>query len=141
MNHDLYSDDYLRGILTATKSIAMLGASNDPSRDSHHVLDYLIGRGYRLFPVNPKLAGQSLLGVPVYATLADIPEPIDMVDVFRNNAAIPGVVDEVLALERKPAFLWMQLGVRVDEAAARAEAAGIQVVMDRCPAIEIPRLF
>jgi len=141
MNHDHYPDDYLRDILASTKSIAMLGASDDPARDSHHVLQYLIGRDYRLFAVNPKLAGQSLLGVPVYATLADVPEPVDMVDVFRNNAAIPGIVDEVVALAKRPAYLWMQLGVRVDEAAAKAEAAGIKVVMDRCPAIEIPRLF
>jgi len=141
MKHDQYPDDYLREILATTKSIAMLGASDDPQRPSHHVLEYLIGRDYRLFAVNPKLAGQSLLGVPVYATLAEVPEPVDMVDVFRNNAAIPGIVDEVLALPKRPASIWMQLGVRVDGAAAKAEAAGLKVVMDRCPAIEIPRLF
>jgi len=141
MKHDRYPDDYLREILAATKSIVMLGASDDPQRPSHHVLEYLIGRDYRLFAVNPKLAGQSLLGVPVYARLADVPEPVDMVDVFRNNEAIPSVVDDVLALPKRPASIWMQLGVRVDEAAAKAEAAGLKVVMDRCPAIEIPRLF
>jgi uncharacterized protein len=136
-----YPDSYLRDILGRVKSIAMLGASDDPGRPSYEVLGFLIERGYHISAVNPKLAGQRLLGVPVYGALAEVPGAIDMVDVFRNNAAIPGVVDEVLALPQRPKVIWMQLGVRSDEAARRAEAAGIEVIMDRCPKIEILRLF
>jgi predicted CoA-binding protein len=101
----------------------------------------LLKRGYRISAINPKLAGQTILGAPVYASLKDVPEPIDMVDVFRNNEAIPGIVDDVLALPSRPKTIWMQIGVRVDEAASKAEAAGIDVVMDRCPKIEIHRLL
>jgi predicted CoA-binding protein len=140
-DHDAYSDAYLRDVLTRTKSIAIVGASDNPERDSNRVLRFLLGRGYRVSAVNPKLAGQMILAAPVYATLADVPDAIDMVDMFRNNAAVPGMVDEVLALSQRPKFIWMQLGVRDDAAARKAEAAGIAVVMNRCPAIEIPRLF
>jgi len=140
VDHDNYADSYLRDILTQTKSIAIVGASDNPERDSNLVMRFLLGRGYRVSAINPKLAGQTLHEAPVYATLAEVPGAIDMVDVFRNNAAISGVVDEVLALRQYPKFLWMQLGVRVDDSARKAEAAGIKVVMDRCPKIEIPRL-
>jgi len=141
LDHDSYPDSYLRGILSRTKSIAIVGASDDPQRPSYEVMQCLIERGYSVSAVNPKLAGQTLLGAPVYGALADVPGAVDIVDVFRNNAAIPGVIEEVLALPRRPATLWMQIGVRVDEAARKAEAAGIEVIMDRCPKIEILRLF
>jgi predicted CoA-binding protein len=98
---------------------------------------FLLGRGYAVVPVNPGLAGQTLLGQQVYATLADVPVAIDMVDIFRNSADAAQIVDEALALPQKPRTIWMQLGVRHDEAAARAEAAGLRVVMNRCPAIEL----
>jgi uncharacterized protein len=140
MNHDSYADDYLTDILTSTRTIAMLGASANESRPSYGVLAFLKAHGYRMLPINPGLAGKNLLGLKVYGTLADVPEAIDMVDVFRNSDAIDGVVDEVLALPNLPKVIWMQLGVRNDAAAARAEAAGIKVVMDRCPKIEIFRL-
>ena len=97
--------------------------------------------GYRVVGVNPKLAGTRVAGAPVHASLADLPEPVDMVDVFRAGSALPGVVDEVLAMPVRPAVLWTQLGVRHDAAVARAVAAGLEVVVDRCPQIEIPRLF
>ncbi len=140
-DHDHYADSYLRDILTQTKSIAVVGASDNPERDSNLVLRFLLGRGYRVVAVNPKFAGQEIAGAPVYATLAEVPDAIDMVDVFRNTAAVPGVVNEVLALPRRTKVIWMQLGVRDDEAARKAEAAGIKVVMNHCPKIEIPRLF
>lgn len=140
MDHDSYSDVAISAILRSIKTIAMVGASANEVRPSFFVLKYLNLRGYRLFPVNPGLAGQTILGLPVYATLADVPEPIDMVDIFRNSQAAAGVVDEVLALRPLPRVVWMQLSVRNDEAAARAEAAGIEVVMNRCPKIEFGRL-
>ncbi len=135
------ADDRLRAILTETKTIAMVGASDNPDRPSHRVLVYLLGRGYRVFPVNPKLAGWSLAGVPAYARLADVPESIDMVDVFRPGTALPGLVEEILALRPRPAVFWTQLDVRHGAAEAVARAAGLEVVVDRCPKIEIPRLF
>jgi uncharacterized protein len=140
-DHNSYSDSYLRDILARTKSIAMVGASDDPARPSYEVLRFLLQRGYRISAINPKLAGQTLLGAPVYGSLAEVPDAIDMIDLFRNNAAVSGVVDEVLALPQRPKVIWMQIGVRVDEAARKAEAAGIEVIMDRCPKIEILRLF
>jgi predicted CoA-binding protein len=141
MDHDNYSDAYLRDILTGTKTIAVIGASDDPARPSYEVMGFLLKHGYRVSAVNPKLAGQKILDALVYATLAEVPGPIDMIDVFRNNAAIPGVTDEILALPQPPKFIWMQIGVRVDAEARKAEAAGISVIMDRCPKIEIVRLF
>ena len=138
MNHDSYSDDYLRGILSSVKTIAMVGASPRPDRPSFHVMEFLQGRGFRVIPVNPQIAGQTLHGEKVYAALSDIPVPVDMVDIFRRSELVPPVVDEAIALHAK--VIWMQLGVRHDAAAAEAEAAGIKVVMNRCPAIEIPRL-
>lgn len=140
MRHESYPDALIGSILAATRTIALVGASADPTRPSHEVLAYLVARGYRVFPVNPGLAGGAILGRPVYARLADVPEPIDMVDVFRNSDAAGGVVDEALALDPLPKVVWMQLGVRDEVAAARAEAAGVTVVMDRCPKIEAARL-
>jgi predicted CoA-binding protein len=141
MNHDRYPDELIRGILTSVKTIALVGASNNPARASHHVMQYLIDSGYELYPVNPGLAGKELLGRPVFASLADVPAAIDMVDVFRNSNAAGTVVDEALTLTPLPKVIWMQLEVRNDDAAARAEARGVTVIMNRCPAIERPRLL
>jgi predicted CoA-binding protein len=140
MTHDSYPDSYIRGILVTCRTIAMVGASAKDSRPSFFAFKYLLERGYRMIPVNPGLAGQQILGQTVYARLADIPEPVDMVDLFRNASFAPQVLDETLALTPRPAVLWMQLGVRDDATAARAEAAGLKVVMDRCPKIEYGRL-
>ena len=138
MNHDRYDDSYIAGILRATKTIALVGASPKPNRPSYGVMEFLLAHGYHVIPVNPQTAGTEILGQPCVATLAEIKEPIDMVDVFRASDAVPGVVDEAIAVGAK--IVWTQLGVRHDEAAAKAEAAGLNVVMNRCPAIEIPRL-
>jgi len=140
MNHDSYPDSYIRGILNTVKSIAMVGISPKDNRPSYFAFKYLLERGYRMIPVNPGHAGKEILGQKVYAQLTDIPEPVDMVDVFRASQFAPGVVDEALQMKRLPAVIWMQLTVRNDEAAARAEAAGLKVVMDRCPKIEYGRL-
>ncbi|TPM03280.1 CoA-binding protein [Mesorhizobium sp. B2-3-11] len=140
MNHDSYDNTYIGGILNAVKTVAMVGASANDVRPSYFVLKYLLAKGFSVFPINPGQAGKEILGRMTYARLADIPEPIDMVDVFRNAAAVPAIVDEVLALDPLPKVIWMQLGVRHDEAAARAEAAGIKVVMNRCPKIEYGKL-
>src|SRR5688572_5477129 len=140
MNHESYSDSYIRGILNTVKSIAMVGISPKDNRPSYFAFKYLLERGYRMVPVNPGQAGKDILGQTVYAKLADIPEPVDMVDIFRASQFAPAVVDEALQMQPKPAVIWMQLTVRNDEAAAKAEAAGIKVVMDRCPKIEYGRL-
>ena len=138
MNHESYPDDYLRGILDGVRTIAVVGASPRRERPSHRVMAYLQRRGYRTIPVNPNAVGDTINGERVYASLAEVPEPIDMVDVFRRPEAASGIVDEAIAAAAK--VVWMQLGVRDDAAAARAEMAGLKVVMNRCPAIEIPRL-
>ena len=138
MDHETYPDEYLRGILESVRTIAVVGASPRRERPSHGVMAYLQRRGYRTIPVNPNAAGGTINGERCYASLADVPEPIDMVDVFRRPEAAAGVVDDAIAVGAK--VVWMQLGVRDDDAAARAEAAGLEVVMNRCPAIEIPRL-
>ncbi len=140
MNHDRYDDSYIRGILNSVKNIAVVGASPSDNRPSHFVVKYLAERGYNVFPINPGQGGKKIGGIPAYAHLADVPEPLDMVDVFRGSEHVPAVLDEVLALAHRPKVFWMQLGVRDDAAAARAEAAGMQVVMNRCPKIEYGRL-
>lgn len=140
MNHDRYDNDYIADILKATKTIALLGASPNPDRPSFGVMRFLLSKGYTVIPVNPGQAGKEILGQKVYGQLADIPQPVDMLDVFRNAQFLDSIVDEALALAPKPKVIWGQLSVRDDKAAARAEAAGIKVVMDRCPAIEYPRL-
>jgi len=140
MNHDSYDDGYIRGILNTVKTIAMVGVSAKESRPSYFAFKYLLERGYRMIPVNPGLAGQELLGQKVYATLADIPEPIDMVDIFRAAPYAVGIVEEALALQPRPRVVWMQLGIRNDAAAALAEQNGLKVVMNRCPKIEYGRL-
>ncbi len=138
MNHDSYSDDYLRGIFARVKTIAMVGASPRPDRPSNHVMAFLQHKGFRVIPVNPQAAGQTIHGAKVVAALADIAEPIDMVDIFRRSEEVAPIVDEAIAKHAK--IVWMQLGVRDDKAAAKAEAAGLDVAMNCCPAIEMPRL-
>ena len=140
MTHDSYSDVYIRGILNTVKTIAMVGISPKDNRPSYFAFKYLLDRGYNMIPVNPGQAGKEILGRMVYARLADVPEPIDMVDVFRAAQYAPQIVAEALALKPRPQVIWMQLGVRNDEAAATAEAAGLKVVMNRCPKIEYGRL-
>ncbi|ESZ27699.1 CoA-binding protein [Mesorhizobium sp. M1066] len=140
MIHDSYDNTYIAGILNSVKTVAMVGASANDVRPSYFVLKYLLAKGFSVFPINPGQAGKEILGRMTYARLADIPEPVDMVDIFRAPAAVPGIVDEVLRLDPLPKVIWMQLGVRHDEAAARAEAAGIKVVMNRCPKIEYGKL-
>ncbi|WEX11611.1 CoA-binding protein [Chelativorans sp. AA-79] len=140
MNHDTYDNAYIAGILGSVRSIAVLGASPKADRPSFSVMSFLMRRGYRVFPVNPGQAGKEIAGAMTYARLAELPEPVDMVDVFRSSAAIPGVANEVLAMDPLPRVVWMQLRIRDDASAARLEESGIKVVMNRCPAIEIPRL-
>ncbi len=138
--HDSYPDAHVRTILREVRTVALVGASANPARPSWIVLKYLLDRGYAVTPVNPGLAGQDLLGRPVAAGLSALPGPVDMVEIFRNSAAAGPLVDEALALPQPPKVIWMQLGVRDDAAAARAEAAGLTVIMNRCPKIEYGRL-
>jgi len=140
MNHDAYENSYIASILNSAKTIAVVGASANEVRPSYFVMKYLLSKGYSVIPVNPGQAGKEILGQLTYARLADIPVPVDMVDIFRASEAVPAIVDEVLALKPLPKVIWTQLTVRHDEAAARAEAAGIKVVMNRCPKIEYARL-
>jgi predicted CoA-binding protein len=140
MNHDSYPDSYIRGILNTVKAIAMVGISPKDNRPSYFAFKYLLERGYDMIPVNPGQAGGEILGRKVHARLADIPVPVDMIDVFRAPQYAPQIVAEALALKPRPQVIWMQLGVRNDAAAAAAEAAGLKVVMNRCPKIEYGRL-
>lgn len=140
MNHDSYSIDYIRDILRSVRTIALVGASNNDVRPSYFVLRYLLDKGYDATPVNPTLAGQEILGRKVYAQLSEIPQALDMVDIFRNSQAAGVITDEALTLMPLPKVIWMQLGVRNDEVAARAEAKGIKVVMNRCPKMEYGKL-
>jgi uncharacterized protein len=139
-HHDHYSDALIRSILTSVKTIAMVGASDNPARPSYFVFKYLMQRDFKVIPVNPGRAGQTFLGCTFVATLADIQEPVDMVNIFRAPEAAAGVVDEGLALSPLPKVIWMQLGVRNDVAATKAESAGLTVIMNRCPKIEFGRL-
>ena len=140
MDHDSYPDSYIRGILNTVRTIAMVGISPKDNRPSYFAFKYLMERGYRMIPVNPGQVGHDILGQKVYARLADIPEPIDMIDIFRAPQFAPGIVKEALALKPRPGVIWMQLGVRNDEAARLAEENGLKVVMNRCPKIEYGRL-
>lgn len=132
------NDQTIRDVLTRTQRIALVGASDRPERPSYGVMKYLLDQGYDVIPVSPKLAGKTLLGQQGYATLADVPGEIDMVDVFRNSEAAWGVAQEAIAVGAKT--LWLQLGVINEQAAVLAQDAGMTVIMDRCPKIEIPRL-
>jgi len=137
-NHDHYSNTLIRRVLAETKTIAMVGASANWKRPSYFAMKYLQGKGFRVIPVNPREAGNEILGEICYAELADVPDAIDMVDIFRASEAAGGVTDEAIAVGAK--IVWMQLEVRDDAAAARAEAAGLTVIMNRCPKIEYSRL-
>ena len=142
MNHDSYSDDTIADILGSARVFAFVGASANVSRPSYFAMKYLIGKGYRVIPVNPGAAGQKILGEEVYASLADVPGPVDIIDIFRGSDAALEIARE--AIEQKDRLglkvLWMQLGVRNDEAAREAEDAGLRVIMNRCPKIEYGRL-
>ena len=142
MNHDSYSDDYVADILRGAKSIAMIGASANTSRPSYFAMKYLIGKGYRVVPINPGLVGQQILGQSVVATLAEVTGPVEIVDIFRNAEAALEVTREAIQLKDRLGIkvVWMQLGVRNDTAAVEAEGAGLKVVMNRCPKIEYGRL-
>jgi hypothetical protein len=135
-----YSDAHLRAVFGSVKSIAIVGASANRSRPVYLVMKYLISKGFRVIPVNPGQAGGEILDQKVHARLSDIPEPVDMVDIFRRADAVPAIVDEAIAMTPRPRVIWMQLTIRHDEAAAKAEAAGMTVIMDRCPKIEYGRL-
>jgi predicted CoA-binding protein len=134
----LTSDSEIADLLTRVRTIALVGASDRPSRPSYGVMKYLQSRGYRVFPVNPQITGEHVHGEYVWRELSQIGEPIDMVDIFRRSQAAGEAVDEAISIGAKA--VWLQIGVINQEAAARAEAAGLQVVMDRCPKIDIPRL-
>ncbi|WP_333712542.1 CoA-binding protein [Yoonia sp.] len=136
-----YSDDLLRRILTRTKTVAVVGVSANPIRPSYYVARYLGLKGMRVIPVNPGLAGQTLLGETVHADLAEVPDAVDMVDIFRRSEAVPPIVDAALARWPQLQTIWMQIGVEHPEAAAKAEARGVDVIQNRCPKIEYQRLF
>jgi predicted CoA-binding protein len=138
MDHDRYSDAYLRGVLASVRVIAMVGASPHWNRPSYFAMKYLQDKGFRVIPVNPRAKDETILGEKVYGALAEVPDKVDMVDVFRNSDAAGPLVDDAIAIGAK--VVWMQLGVRNDAAAKRAEAAGLTVVMNRCPKIEYSRL-
>ncbi len=136
-----YSDDHLKGILQCTKRVAVVGVSMNPVRPSYYVARYLSLKGYTVIPVNPGHAGKDLFGQTVRGSLAEISEPVDMVDIFRRSEAVPPIVDEALEVFPDLRTVWMQIGVEHAEAAAKAQARGVDVVMNRCPKIEYQRLF
>ena len=138
MNHDTYSDAYIGNILANCRTFAFVGASPTQSRPSYFAMKYLMAKGYRVIPVNPVYVGKELLGEKIFASLADIKESVDVVDMFRGPDVAPEVVREAIAIGAK--VMWMQLGIRNDDAAEMAEKAGLKVVMNRCPKIEYGRL-
>lgn len=140
MNHDHYDNSYISDILSTVKTVAIVGASANEVRPSFFVTKYMIDKGYSVFPINPGHAGKEICGRMTYARLADVPVPVDMVDIFRASESVPPIVDEALALEPLPKVIWMQLAVVNEDAARKAEAAGVKVVMNRCPKIEYARL-
>jgi len=135
------SDALLRDVLRRARRFACVGVSPDPVRPSHFVARYLTRRGYRVAPVNPAHAGETMFGSTVVATLGDVVGPVDVVDIFRRSEFVPAIVDAALALDPPPSVVWMQIGVAHAGAAAKAEAAGLTVIQDRCPKIEYQRLF
>lgn len=139
-DHDYYSDSHIKGILNSVKSIAMIGASANEVRPSYFVAKYVLAKGYELFPINPGRAGQEIAGAKAYASLADLPGPVDMVDIFRRSESLPGIVQEIMAMPELPKVVWLQLGIRDDAIAAVLEMAGITVIQNRCPKIEYARL-
>lgn len=139
INHDHYSDDYLKNILTEVQSIALVGASPRADRDSHIVMKVLLEAGYQVIPVNPREAGNSILGQTCYGSLAEIDVPVDMVEIFRSSEAALGVTEEAVAIEAK--VVWMQLQIVNYQAAEIAESSGIKVVMDRCPKLELQKAY
>ncbi len=140
MDHEHYADEDIRRILMDVETIALVGASPNSARPSYGVMSFLLSKGYTVLPVNPGQEGKEILGQKVYAKLADIPVPVDMVDVFRASEYLSGVVEEVIHMSPRPKVLWAQLGVKDHDAAAKGEHYGLEVIMDRCPAIEYPRL-
>jgi predicted CoA-binding protein len=142
MIHDHYTDRYITDILAGARTIAIVGASANTNRPSYFAMKYLLGKGFKVYPINPGLAGKELLGEMVYGSLADLPGPVDIVDIFRNAEAAGQIVKEVISLQDQlqAKVIWMQLSVRNDAAAAEAEGAGMKVVMNRCPKIEYGRL-
>lgn len=138
LDHETYSDDYIRGILSGVRTIAMVGASANWNRPSYFAMKYLQQKGFRVIPVNPTAAGKTILGERVHASLDEIGERVDMVDVFRPAAEAPAIAEQAIRIGAR--VLWLQLGIRSDEAARAAEAAGLKVVMNRCPKIEYARL-
>ena len=137
--HDSYPDSVIEYVLKSVKTIALVGFSANESRPSFFVTKYLIERGYTLYPINPGLAGQEFFGARVYGSLAEVPAPIDMIDIFRHSDAAEEITNEAIALSPLPKVIWMQLGVRNDKAAEKAEAHGLTVIMNRCPKIEFGR--
>ncbi|MEJ0013027.1 MAG: CoA-binding protein [Bauldia sp.] len=140
MAHQNPTDPTLRALFGSVRTVAVVGASTNPARPVYGVMDYMLRAGYRVVPVNPGQAGREILGQRVYATLADVPEPVDVVDIFRRQEALAGIVDEALTLRPLPKAIWMQLDLRDEAAAAKAEAAGLTVVMDRCIKVDHARL-
>ena len=142
MNRDGYSDEFITDVLNEAKVFAFVGASANTSRPSYFAMKYLLGKGYSVIPINPGMAGQQILGQTVYGSLADVPGPVDVVDIFRESSAALAITRDAVALKDKLGIkvIWMQIGVRHDEAAAEAEAAALKVVMNRCPKIEYGRL-
>jgi predicted CoA-binding protein len=142
VNHDSYTDAYIREVLTGARTIAIVGASPNAARPSFGVMRLLLVKGHKVIPVNPGQAGSEIQGQTAYASLADLPAPVDMIDIFRNTEAAIGVVREAIAQKERLGLksVWMQLDIRDEAVAAEAEAAGLNVVMDRCPAIEYRRL-
>ncbi|MEM8749756.1 MAG: CoA-binding protein [Pseudomonadota bacterium] len=139
-DHDHYSDAHLRGILKSVRSIAMIGASANTVRPSYFVAKYMTAKGYELFPINPGQAGNLIAGAMTYASLTDLPGPVDMIDIFRRSEALPGIVSEIMRMPELPKVVWLQLGIRDDAIASALEMAGITVIQDRCPKIEYARL-
>ncbi|MEL6735521.1 MAG: CoA-binding protein [Pseudomonadota bacterium] len=139
-DHNQYTDAHIRSVLTECKSIAIIGASANTVRPSNFVARYMIAKGYEVAPINPGQAGKPIAGAMAHASLADLPGPVDMVDVFRKTEALPGIVMEIMQMPELPKVVWFQLGIRDDAIAAALEMTGITVIQDRCPKIEYARL-